>query len=150
VCSQVFFIINGLIRLYAVNNGKEICRQFFFENTFFSEYESFLHQKPSRTFVDVLEDTRVYSFSYTDMQHFYEVVPGFQLVGRKIAEQLFVKISERVNSFLTETPEVRYGQLVDSRPKVLQRIPQYMIASYLGITPEHLSRLRKKLATRAD
>jgi CRP-like cAMP-binding protein len=57
---------------------------------------------------------------------------------------LFLKISERVNSFLTESPDVRYRRLIESRPHVIQRIPQYMIASYLGITPEHLSRLRKK------
>jgi len=147
VCNDVFFISTGLVRLYVVNDGKEICRQFFFENMFFSEYESFLTRKPSKTFADVLEDTEVHRFSYADMQWFYEVIPGFQFIGRMIAESLFIKISERVNSFLTETPEQRYLNLIASRPKVMQRIPQYMIASYLGITPEHLSRIRKKIAS---
>jgi CRP-like cAMP-binding protein len=146
-CTEVFFILQGLIRLYVARDGKEICRQFFIENSFFSEYQSFLSQQPASTFVDVLEDTEVLSFTYQDMQHFYGVLPSFQLIGRKIAEQLFIKISERVNSFLTEPPEQRYQQLLSSRPKLIQRIPQYMIASYLGITPEHLSRLRRKRAT---
>jgi CRP-like cAMP-binding protein len=146
VCCNVYFILRGLVRLYVLVNGKEICRQFFFENSFFSEYESFLTRQPSKTCADALEDTELYYFTYADMQHFYQSIPGFQLVGRVIAENLFIKISERVNSFLTESPELRYQQLVAGRPKVLQRIPQYMIASYLGITPEHLSRLRKKIA----
>lgn len=147
VCTDVYFILSGLIRLYVVADGKEICRQFFFENSFVSEYQSFLNQQPAFLSMDVLEDTEVLTFTWEDMQYFYREIPSFQLVGRKIAEYLFLKITERVNSFLTESPEVRYQNLVDSRPKVLQRIPQYMIASYLGITPEHLSRLRKKLAT---
>ena len=147
VCTDVYFILKGLIRIYVVNDGKEICRQFFFENSFVSEYQSFLNQQPARLSVDVLEDTEVLTFTYDDMQYFYREIPAFQLIGRKIAEYLFLKITERVNSFLIESPEERYQSLIDSRPKVLQRIPQYMIASYLGITPEHLSRLRKKLAT---
>ena len=146
VCNEVYFIASGLVRLYVMNDGKEICRQFFFENMFFSEYESFLTRNPSKTFADVLEDTEIYRFTHADMQWFYQTIPAFQFIGRMIAENLFIKISERVNSFLTETPEQRYQSLVASRPKVMQRIPQYMIASYLGITPEHLSRIRKKLA----
>ncbi|HZH66139.1 MAG TPA: Crp/Fnr family transcriptional regulator [Flavisolibacter sp.] len=146
VCNDVYFVVKGLVRLYVVADGKQICRQFFFENSFVSAYDSFLSKQPSKTSADVLEDTTLYYFNHADIQYFYEQIPTFQLIGRVLAENMFIKISERVNSFLTESPELRYTQLVTNRPKVLQRIPQYMIASYLGITPEHLSRIRKKMA----
>lgn len=147
VSDKIYFISSGLIRLYVMQDGKDICRQFFFEDSFFSEYQSFLLQQPSQTVTDALEDTELYYFTYADMQEFYKIIPQFQLIGRIIAENLFLKISERVNSFLTQSPELRYQQLITNRPKVLQRIPQYMIASYLGITPEHLSRIRKKISS---
>lgn len=147
VCNEAYFIAEGLVRLYArTADGKEVSRQFFFENSFFSEYQSFLTRLPSKNTADALEETELWWFTHDDIQRFYKQIPAFQVFGRVMAESLFLKISERVNSFLTETPEARYQQLVSSRPKVLQRIPQYMIASYLGITPEHLSRLRKKMA----
>jgi hypothetical protein len=74
----------------------------------------------------------------------------FQIFGRKIAEMLFLMISSQTNSLLTQTPEERYNAVVDEEPYIIQRVPQYMIASYIGITPEHLSRLRKKMTNKVD
>jgi CRP-like cAMP-binding protein len=70
----------------------------------------------------------------------------FERLGRILAEQAFIFVSQRFASMLLESPETRYQRLVQERPKVMQRVPQYMIASYLGITPEALSRIRKRLA----
>jgi CRP/FNR family transcriptional regulator, anaerobic regulatory protein len=72
----------------------------------------------------------------------------FERLGRFMAEQTFIAISQRLSSLLLQSPEERYVQLLRERPKVVQRVPQYMIASYLGITPEALSRIRRRLADR--
>ncbi len=80
------------------------------------------------------------------MQSLYKTYPVFETFGRKIAEMLFIMISDQTTSLLTLTPEERYQRILNEEPFVIQRVPQYMIASYIGITPEHLSRLRKKMA----
>jgi uncharacterized spore protein YtfJ len=82
------------------------------------------------------------------MQTLYNEKPVFQIFGRKIAEILFIMISTQTNNLLTLTPEERYRKLLDTQPYIIQRVPQYMIASYIGITPEHLSRLRKKMTSK--
>jgi CRP/FNR family transcriptional regulator, anaerobic regulatory protein len=76
----------------------------------------------------------------------YKTNPVFEIFGRKIAELLFNMISMQTVRLLTLSPEERYQSLMETQPFVLQRVPQYMIASFIGITPEHLSRLRKKIS----
>ena len=82
---------------------------------------------------------------YDTIQTFYSRVDNFQKFGRLMAEFLFIQISLRNNSLLFESPEKRYINFSKNRPDLIQRVPQYMIASYLGVTPEALSRIRKRL-----
>jgi hypothetical protein len=77
------------------------------------------------------------------VQALYTEEPAFQIFGRKIAEMLFLMVSSQTNTLLTLAPEERYKAVVDEEPYIIQRVPQYMIASYIGIKPEHLSRLRR-------
>jgi CRP/FNR family transcriptional regulator, anaerobic regulatory protein len=140
------FINNGLLRYYYMVRGEEHCRQFFFENGFATDYESFLTQKPSRLNIDAIEDSELTLIHHADMQEFYAEIPAFQKFGRLLAESLFIALSHRTASLLLETPKERYLHLMKERPKVMQRVPQYMVASYLGITPEALSRIRRRLA----
>ena len=75
----------------------------------------------------------------------YKTIPNFMQFGKLLAESLYIKVSDITASFILNTPEERYTNLINDRPKVIQSIPQYMIASYLGITPEALSRIRRRL-----
>ncbi len=147
ICRQVSFINKGLLRLYYLADGKEVATGFVPENNYVSCYASFLTSQPSSENIDVLEDCELINLSFTDMQTLYNTRPVFERFGRKIAEQLFILISSQTTRLLSLSPEERYQYVIRNQPYIIQRVPQYMIASYIGITPEHLSRLRKKMAT---
>lgn len=144
VCKQVSFIDKGLLRMYYLVEGKEVCTAFVPENNYLAQYDSFLTRQPSAGNIDALEDSLLINLSYDNMQHLYNKHPVFQIFGRHIAEMLFIMCSSQTNALLTLTPEERYQRLLDTQPFIVQRVPQYMIASYIGITPEHLSRLRRR------
>lgn len=145
VCKQVSFINEGLLRMFYLVDGKEISTGFVPENNYLAQYDSFLTLEPSTGNIDALEDCELINLSYEDMQALYKEKPVFQIFGRKIAEMLFIMISSQTTSLLTLRPEERYRNLMEHEPYIAQRVPQYMIASYIGITPEHLSRLRRKM-----
>ncbi len=145
VCRYVSFINKGLLRMFHLADGKEICTGFARENEYFSSYTSFLTSQPSHVNIEALEDCELVNLSYTDMQTIYQSNPVFETFGRKIAEMLFIMISSQSIGLLSLTPEERYQSILDYQPFIIQRVPQYMIASFIGVTPEHLSRLRKKM-----
>lgn len=145
-CRHIAFINEGLLRLFYDIEGEEHVRQFHFERSFCSEYQSFLTEKPALMSLQALEDTEILLISHTDIHALFRINQEFERIGRILAEQSFIFVSQRFASMLLEEPETRYQNLVRERPKVIQRVPQYMIASYLGITPEALSRIRKRLA----
>lgn len=146
ICRQVNFINKGLLRMFYMIDGREICTGFINENEYISQYDSFLTKQPSTGNIDALEDCELINLSYDDMQAIYKTNPVFERFGRKIAEMLFIMISFQATRLLTMTPEERYQSVIEQQPFVIQRVPQYMIASFIGITPEHLSRLRKKMS----
>lgn len=144
VCRNVSFINKGLLRMFYLVDGKEICVGFAAENEYLAQYDSFLTRQPSAGNIDALEDCELINLSYDGMQALYQSHPVFEQFGRKIAEMLFIMVSSQTNRLLTLTPEERYAELLQTQSYLLQRVPQYMLASYIGITPEHLSRIRKK------
>jgi CRP/FNR family transcriptional regulator, anaerobic regulatory protein len=144
----VSFVNKGLIRMYYLLDGKELTSTFFHENCYYSDYESFLSRQPSLRFSEVLEDTEVVDISHEDLQWLYEQLPECERAGRRVAEGLFVMLANRSNSFLMKTPEERYLEFIEEFPTMPQRVPQYMIASYLGVTPEALSRIRSRMSRR--
>jgi CRP-like cAMP-binding protein len=146
ICRQVSFINKGLLRVFYLADGKEICTGFVCENDYLSSYASFLTNQPSSENMDALEDSELINLSYSDMQKLYVSNPVFETFGRKIAETLFIKISLQTARLLTMSPEERYLSVIQYQPFIIQRVPQYMIASFIGITPEHLSRIRRKIA----
>lgn len=146
VCNYVSFVCKGLIRSYYLVDGKEIITAFAYENCYFSEYESFLTRLPSKQYTDIIEDTTVVDIAYDDLQELYQKHPDCQKIGRLIAENLFVHLANKDSSYLMDTPEVRYINFLQEYESIVQRIPQYMIASYLGVTPEALSRIRSRIS----
>ena len=144
-CHHIAFVASGLMYYYLSDEGESKVGQFFFEGQWVADYYSFITQNPSQTNIKALEDTRLLMISYEDLQHLYTKLPKFERLGRLFVERVYVSAHQRNNSFLAESPETRYINLVNERPKVVERVPQYLIASYLGIKPESLSRIRKKI-----
>lgn len=148
VCRHVSFVNKGLLRMFYLADGREICMGFVGENEYIAQYDSFITRQPSDGNIDALEDCELINLSYQDMQDMYKAYPVFETFGRKIAEMLFIMVSSQTASLLTLSPEQRYQSLLQNQPSIVQRVPQYMIASFIGISPEHLSRIRKKMAER--
>ena len=146
VCNQIAFVNQGCLRYYYLKDGNEFNGQFFFEGAWVGDYQSFLTGQPSIQYIDALEDANLLVISRADLQRLYTEQPRFERFGRLLAENVVVGSQRRTASLLFDTPEERYLKLITERPKVVERIPLHHIASYLGIKPESLSRIRKRLA----
>ncbi|GAB3776160.1 Crp/Fnr family transcriptional regulator [Spirosoma horti] len=146
VCKNVFFIEKGLVRYYASIDGEEKTSYFNKEGEFVCDYASFLPQQPSRTNIQALEDATIYSISQANMDVFYQQVEQGERFGRLAISEVFVSAIHQINSLYTDVPELRYQTFLTKFPDIAQRIPQYYIASYVGIKPQSLSRIRKRMA----
>jgi CRP-like cAMP-binding protein len=147
VIKQIIFIHKGAIRYYYTNNpeDKEVTAQFFFENTFLTDYESFTTQEPTHFNFQALEDCEYTAFPRVVLYQMYQKYIYFERLGRLIAEYNFIGQQKGIRDQKNLSPEAKYLKLIKDRPKVMARIPINMIASYLAVTPEHLSRIRKKI-----
>lgn len=148
ICQEIGFINKGCFRTYYLADGKEINTHFVFENEFVTDYDSFLQSKPSRYFIQALEDAEIVTFHLPALQNAYNLSQNWERFGRMIAEQSYKLTTQRVESFLFLDGEQRYLDLLEKQPQILDRIPLYHIASFLGLERESLSRLRKKVAGR--
>jgi CRP/FNR family transcriptional regulator, anaerobic regulatory protein len=145
VCNNISFINSGCMRLFYDVEGVENTVQFFFADRWYTDYESFLTGKPTIENLQALENCEVIQFKKTDLYQLYTTHPVFERVGRILAENAFLSLS-KLNKMLTnEEPQQRYLSLLSQRPEVVKNIPQHYIASYLGIKPESLSRIRKRI-----
>lgn len=149
ISNEVCFVAEGLMALYVNMEDRKMVLEFFEENTYCCDYESFLTRKPSRLYMEAMEKTTLVNLKFDDLQYVYSLGASFERMGRLIAEYLYICISHKSSSLLTESPEQRYQELMQTRPYLFQRLPLYLIASYLGITPESLSRIRKRMLVKA-
>ena len=143
--NYVSFVNKGGFRYFVVSEDREQICDFIFENEYISEYGSFIKRTPANVYIQALEDSEVIKFHHDHVQEFYEKYPALQKFGRLIAEKFLLDIIDRSNALLFTSPEERYNELAVSNPQLLQRVPQYMIASFIGVTPEALSRIRKRM-----
>ncbi|MFY8171198.1 MAG: Crp/Fnr family transcriptional regulator [Sphingobacteriaceae bacterium] len=146
VCSYTYLLIGGVVRQFQIFKNKEINEQFFLPTDFFSEYQSFTKQAASRRILVAKTDVTLYQISYANLQLIYERIPRFQNLSRKILEEKLNFIMELNSMIVNDSPVERYLKLKEIRPEVIEEIPQYMIATFLGMTAEALSRLKGKLA----
>lgn len=142
---QVCFVAEGMIMMYLNSEDRQLVLEFFEENCYCCDYESFLTQKPSPFCLEAIERTVLVNLNFKDLQQVYRLGSVFEKVGRLVAENLYISLSHKNSSFIALSPEQRYAELLQTRPHIFQRLPQYYIASYLGITPESLSRIRKRM-----
>ncbi len=146
VCGHVGFVVSGLIHAYYIAQGEQVTQEFYFENTYATSYVSFLTGQPSQRYLQALEETHLLILSRDDLYRFYSGSQDAERMGRLIAEGAFMRFDYRTHQFLLKAPEERYRDLLKDRPNVMQRVPQKLVASYLGIQPESLSRIRKRIA----
>lgn len=146
VCNHVTFINKGFIRVYNIVNDNELTINFSFEGNFFTDFASLVTRTPTTDYMVAMEDLEIFQIQYDDLQRLYDTSPVWQKFGRLIAEAVLVFVVARNKSLLFNTPEERYIMLMKERPKVMANVPLKYIASYLGITPEALSRIRKRMA----
>lgn len=149
ICKNTFFVEKGLIRMYSLDkNGKEHIIQFAPENWLISDRSSLYFNEKSNYYIDAVEDSTVLflekDFFNSIMEEFPNSIENTDLMVQKHVRAL----QTRINSLLAESAEERYMRFVKTYPDLLLRVPQWMVASYLGITPESLSRVRKELAKR--
>ncbi|MFC4230969.1 Crp/Fnr family transcriptional regulator [Parasediminibacterium paludis] len=143
---EVYIILEGCMRLYYEKDGVDISAYFFTENMFAGAYDSFITQKPSRHFIEAVEDCRVLVISHKAFQELYIAFPKMNEFVRKVIEERFVSLHALFTSYILDSPEERYLHLLKERPDLLNRIPQHQIATFLGITPVSLSRIRNRVA----
>ncbi len=142
---EVYFILNGCMRLFYEKDGEDISAYFFTEQMFAGAYDSFIAQKPSRHSIETLEECHVLAISYRALQELFVGFPKMNEFVRRVLEERFVSLHELFTSQILDSPEERYVNLQKERPDLLNRIPQHQIATFLGITPVSLSRIRKRI-----
>ncbi len=145
ICNKVTFINSGCIRLFYNVEGVENTIQFFFGGSWYTDYASFLTGQPTLENVQALEDCVVVQFKKGDLYELFDTFSIFDRVGRVMAENAFLSLSMLNRMIANEEPQQRYLNLMKQRPNVVEKIPQHYIASYLGIKPETLSRIRKRI-----
>ncbi|QIP13049.1 Crp/Fnr family transcriptional regulator [Spirosoma aureum] len=149
VCKFDSFVLKGCLRTYFVDDrGDEHVVQFAVENWWTGDLYSFLTQSPAAYNTDALEDSELLQIDQASMDELYERVPKFERFFRILSQRAFVAAEQRVIATISQTAEERYRHFIERYPGIDQRVPQHLIASYLGFTPEFLSRIRKQMATR--
>jgi hypothetical protein len=145
VPSEVFFIKKGLIRVVITDReGADHTIHFALENQFIADYSCFIQQQPGLYTLETLEETEVVILPRNSIQWGYQNLPEGNKLGRLIAEFYFIYQDNRIKNLYARTPKERYDSIDEVFPGIHNRVPQHLIASYLGITPVHLSRLKKQ------
>ncbi len=145
VCKYVGFIVKGAMRQYSVDNkGVEHIVYLYIENYWVSDRESAVLLTPSNYNIDAWEDTELLVATIADMLDLVAKIPSFGQMTRLLDQRSFIVSQRRLNSTISNTAEKRYEEFAGNHPQFIQRFPQHLIASYLGITKETLSRIRKQ------
>ena len=138
------FITKGCLRTYSVDEkGSEHVNNFSIENWWTGDRESLMMQQPSRFNIDAIEDTELVLFTHENFELLCREIPAFNNMVNNILQRSFIAAQNRIQASLTLTAEEKYLNFVNKYPGFASRIPQTMIASYLGISPVHLSRIKK-------
>lgn len=146
-CRHTFFVAKGLLRAYTVDDqGKEHIIQFAPENWFISERSSMLLHEKSEQFIDAIEPSKLVMIDMNFFEKASEISPDFRTFNNFALNNHIRHLQRRIHLLLSTSAERRYLDFIKLYPELMLRVPQWMIASYLGITPESLSRVRKDLA----
>ncbi|MCP9765676.1 Crp/Fnr family transcriptional regulator [Lacihabitans soyangensis] len=144
ICNEIVFIESGILRSFYINNtGDEITYCFSFENQLMSAFSSFITNNPTEENIQAIVDTKLFVLKKKDIEVLYENSLAWQKIGLILTELQFVQLEERFVSFLKLSAKQRYENLLKNYSRLINQIPLKYLATYLGITPRHLSRIRK-------
>ncbi|OXA81613.1 cAMP-binding domain of CRP or a regulatory subunit of cAMP-dependent protein kinases [Flavobacterium aquidurense] len=148
ISKKLFIIEEGCIRVWFNNNGKDLTTQFFFENQSVASIESFMKKIPSPVVMETIEPSVIWWISKNDLDKILEEIKEIPELRDRFINMLFERTFDYMKhfvSFIKDSPTQRYLNLIEERPQVLQRVPQHYIASYLGVSTVHLSRIKSQL-----
>jgi CRP-like cAMP-binding protein len=148
ISKKLFIIEKGSIRVWFNNNGKDLTTQFFFENQSVSSIESFMKKLPSPVVIETIEPCVLWWIQKSDLDKIVEEIKEIPELRDRFISMLFERTFDYIKhfvSFIKDSPTQRYLNLIQERPKVVQRVPQHYIASYLGVSTVHLSRIKSQL-----
>jgi CRP-like cAMP-binding protein len=145
---DLFIIVKGSIRKYCIKDGQEITIYIATEGQFAVEYVSFMSGNRSQNILETIEECDVLILKKRDLEDLYISIPKINEAMRKILERILLESQNRLNEFIVLSPEERYIKLIENNASLLYRIPQYILASYLGISATSLSRIRKRISSK--
>jgi CRP-like cAMP-binding protein len=143
--TRLGFIVKGLLRYFVYKDEEESTLEFSGEGEFVGEYQSLTEQKPAIQNIQAIEDSTLLTITYQDLQIIYDQTSSGNKIGRMVLEHRFNVLVRQLLSIYMHTPDQRYVNFISTYPGLQQRIPQYYIASYVGVRPESLSRIRKRM-----
>lgn len=140
---RMFFVVKGCLRVFFIKeDGTDVTRRIVFENAFSTTLVGFITRKPSMEYTQALEPTTLLYITRDDFYALLERIPGWESFYRQYLEYAYVNNTNRLMSFITQDATERYRQLLEEQPEIVQRLPNRVVASYLNISPETLSRLK--------
>lgn len=149
VCQFAGFILKGCFRVFLLKNGKEITVDFFSENRPIADYESYFRKRPTPFYFQAIEPSELLILNPSCLDLLFEEPHHGQRLQRIFVETLFFRVRDKLLSLYADDPETRYLTLLETEPELVRRVPQYHLASYLGIEPESLSRLKRRILLRS-
>ena len=144
VCDNLVFVSSGCLRMYDCQNDVEVSVWFSFANSSAMEIYSFISGKPSGYFIQAIEDTEILLMPKKELDNLYKAFPSMQEVMRRFLEDVVINLIERFTALQKDSAERRYLDLL-AKPAYMQTIPQKYLASFIGVTPSSLSRIRRKV-----
>jgi CRP-like cAMP-binding protein len=148
ISKKLFIIEKGCLRVWFNNNGKDLTTQFFFENQSVASIESFIKKLPSPVFIETIEPSVLWWIHKSDVDIILEEIKEIPELRDQLINRLFQRTFDYIHhfvSFIKDSPAQRYLNLTEENPQIIQRVPQHYIASYLGVSTVHLSRIKSKL-----
>lgn len=143
VAKHIYFVVKGCLRIFLVgDDGSESTRFLIFENNWGTAFPSFITGKPSVAAIQSLEVSEILMLSFNDRQRLLDEIPGWETMYRIGLEQDYIASIQRIESLITMDSKTRYQVLMDTRPEIIRRLPNKIVADYLGISQETLSRLK--------
>jgi CRP/FNR family transcriptional regulator, anaerobic regulatory protein len=148
ICREMSFVLSGAFRMYCLFDGKEINVTFFLENEFIVDHDSFFSRIPGRNTIQAIENATVVTFSHEVLIGAYNRSKNWERLGRLLAQESSGKVSGRLEKLLFMSGKERYLHMMREQPELLNRVPLYHLASYLGMERESLSRIRQRIGRR--
>ncbi|QCK15729.1 Crp/Fnr family transcriptional regulator [Mangrovivirga cuniculi] len=141
-----YFMKEGCVSYYTVDDGISQVMELFTEGYFFTDLYAYIQEVPSLSYLEVMEDSTLYTVSKKDVEKIFDYSHQLERFGRLSMQKAFINNFQRIHQIKNVSNQERYLELLEKRPSLFQRVPQYLIASYLGLTPVGLSKIRKRLS----